>query len=96
MGAGGNHSVLGTPGIKLLFAALPRDVEPPSVKGMLVGTACAGGGQGEVHGEVNGVLVHTTAAWNFHGGLEPQFENAPQSAPNVSKEIKRWWESKYN
>lgn len=80
----------------MLFAALLQDVEPPSVKGMLVGTACACRGQGEVHDEVNGVLVHTTTAWNFHGGLEPRFENAPLSAQNVSKEIKRWWESKYN
>lgn len=35
--------VLGIPGIDLLFPALLRDAEPPAAKGMLVGTACAGG-----------------------------------------------------
>lgn len=44
-----------------------------------MGTACAGGA-GKVHGELPGVLVHASAAWNGHGGLEPQFQNAPLSA----------------
>lgn len=43
MGGGENRLVLGIPGIDLFFAALLWDTEPPSAKGMLVGTVCAGG-----------------------------------------------------